>query len=66
MITKYKTPLGQNKFSGRIKELQAEVTRARTNRSVGVLYREGRGGTVYQGNADAKLNPMAVPADTWA
>lgn len=65
MKTKYKEPLGNNKFSGRIKELQHEVTRARTNRSVGVLYREGRGGTVYQG-AGTQQQAVATTRAYWA
>lgn len=65
-FTKYKTPLGQNRWSGRIKELQAEVRTVRTNRSVGLLYREGRGGTVYTGFGTTKPAPVQGGSDTWA
>lgn len=64
-VSKYKTPLGQNKWSGRILELQNEAKRTKTNRSAGILYREGRGGTVYQGFA-SKSSPRGAGTDTWA
>lgn len=62
MITKYKTPLGQNRWSGRILELQNEAKRTRTNRSSGILYREGRGGTVYSAtHSNNKTTSNNVP-----
>lgn len=47
MITKFLLPDGTSKTTERIKEVQQEVTKVRTSRSMGIRYREGRGGTAY-------------------